>query len=223
MGRRPPGSHARRVGLLGFARLGRLPCLPGALAGMLAGALALAPSGAAGPGPWTTGGLAAQINGAGPVEAADSGVAESEVPGVPLPPAALEWRLRDLEGRDVTLRELLGRPLVINVWATWCLPCVAELRSFERLARSLEDADVGFVLVAPQDRAAVADWVRRRGYSLPFYVEGTRIPDAFGLEAVPTTWVLDARGRVLLRHRGSADWDRADVRALLRRLAAGGD
>lgn len=132
----------------------------------------------------------------------------------------LDWRLQTLDGRKVTLEELAGRPLVLNMWATWCLPCVAELRSMERLAGSLEDEEVGFVLVSPEARGAVSEWVRRRGYALPFYVEGTRMPEAFGLEAVPTTWVLDAAGRVVLKHRGAADWNRADVRALLRRLAA---
>ena len=134
----------------------------------------------------------------------------------------LDWRLWDLGGSEVSLVELTGRPLVVNVWATWCLPCVAEIRSLERLARSLEGEDVGFAMVAPQERRAVAQWVGRRGYALPFYVERAPMPEPFGLEAVPTTWILDAWGRVVLKHRGALDWDRDDVRALLRRLAAEG-
>ena len=137
------------------------------------------------------------------------------------PAQGLGWRLSDLDGDEVSLAELTGRPLVVNVWATWCLPCVAEIRSLERLARSLEGEDVGFALVAPQERRAVADWVGRRGHALPFYVEATPMPDAFGLEALPTTWILDAEGRVVLKHRGALDWDRDDIRELLRRLAAG--
>lgn len=146
-----------------------------------------------------------------PVAAQDAGAAPA-APG-------LDWRLSDLEGAEVSLAELTGRPLVINMWATWCLPCVVEIRSLERLAHSLEGEDVGFALVAPQERRAVADWVGRRGYALPFYVEDTPMPEAFGLEAVPTTWILDADGRVVLKHRGALDWDRDDVRALLRELA----
>lgn len=134
----------------------------------------------------------------------------------PAPP--LDWRLEALDGRTVHLADLVGRPVVLNVWATWCLPCVAELRSLERLARSPEGAGATFVLVAPQERSAVAAWVGRRGYRLPFYVEGTRMPSEFRLEAVPTTWILDRRGRVVIRHRGAADWDRQDVRALLAAL-----
>ena len=133
--------------------------------------------------------------------------------------APSDWRLLALDGREVAFAELAGRPLVVNFWATWCLPCVAELRSFERLAAELAGLDVGLVLVAPQDAAAVAEWVRRRGYELPFYVEATRIPGSFGLEAVPTTWVLDRAGRVVIEHRGAAEWDRPEVVALLRRLA----
>lgn len=139
------------------------------------------------------------------------------------PPPGAEWRLETLDGSEVALSDLTGRPLVLNFWATWCAPCVAELRSLERLAASLDGRDVTFAMVSPQDREAVATWVRRRGYRLPFYVEGSRIPAAFGLEAVPTTWVLDAGGRVVLKHRGSVDWDRDDVRALLLGLTAASD
>ena len=139
--------------------------------------------------------------------------------GESLPPG-LEWELRTLDGRSLRLADLAGRPVVLNVWATWCLPCVAELRSFERLARSMDGSNVAFAMVAPQSREAVAEWVSRRDYALPFYVEADRMPRAFGLEAVPTTWVLDAAGRVVLKHRGAVDWDRDDVRELLRRLAA---
>ncbi|HSH45709.1 MAG TPA: TlpA disulfide reductase family protein, partial [Longimicrobiales bacterium] len=52
------------------------------------------------------------------------------------------WRLRALDGTGTTLAELADRPVLLNAWATWCGPCVAELRSLERLARSLPDGRV---------------------------------------------------------------------------------
>ena len=135
------------------------------------------------------------------------------------PEPAAEWRLETLDGRSVTLSELADGPVVVNAWATWCLPCVAELRSLESLAAAPEAAGVTFVVVSPEDRSVVKPWVSRRGYRLPFYVEGTRMPESFGLRALPTTWILDGEGRVVLRHRGAADWDRPDVRALLASLS----
>lgn len=128
------------------------------------------------------------------------------------------WRLETLDGQRVTWAELADGPVVLNAWATWCLPCVAELRSLEALAASPEARGVRFVLVSPEDGPTVATWVARRGYRLPFYVEGSRIPDAFGLRALPTTWIVDGDGRVVLKRRGAADWDRAEVRALLASL-----
>lgn len=160
----------------------------------------------------STAALSALVLLAGPAAGPAAG---QQPPDDPAP----RWRLADLEGREVAFEDLVGAPVVLNFWATWCAPCVAELRSLEALARSLAGEDVRFVVVSPQERGAVADWVARRGYALPFYVEATRIPAAFGLEAVPTTWLLDRDGRVVLHHRGAADWDRDEVRALLRRLA----
>ena len=165
-------------------------------------------------------GVVALLAGALGIVAAAPAAAQRVPTAAEAPAPGLSWRLSDLAGTEVSLGELTGRPLVVNVWATWCLPCVAELRSLERLARSLDGEDVGFALVAPQERRAVAEWVGRRGYALPFYVEGTPMPEAFGLEALPTTWILDGEGRVVLKHRGAVDWDREDVRSLLRRLAS---
>lgn len=132
------------------------------------------------------------------------------------PPSPGEsWRIRALNGPEVALESLMDRPVLLNVWATWCVPCVAELRSLERLNRSLPPGRVRVIVVSPEDHDHVAQWAGRRAYDLPLYVEVTRMPEGFGLNAVPTTWVMDSRGRVVLRRRGAADWDRDDVRALL--------
>ena len=76
-------------------------------------------------------------------------------------------------------------------------------RAFGWRARIAEEYTFDAVRICAQ---AVAEWVRRRGYELPFYVEATRIPGSFGLEAVPTTWVLDRAGRVVIAHRGASGY-----------------
>lgn len=129
------------------------------------------------------------------------------------------WRLRDLEGREFRLDRWRGEVLFVNVWATWCRPCVAELAGIERLAASLPDRGIRFLLVSPEPASRVRRWLAGRGYALAFHVEGSRMPPSFGLVGVPTTWIIDREGRVVLRRHGVADWDRDSVRDLLRALA----
>ena len=142
--------------------------------------------------------------------------------------ADFDWALETLDGRETSLADFRGEVLVINAWATWCAPCVAELDAFQRLRDSLDDVDVRFLFVSAEDPEHVRQFLRRYGHrDLPAVVEGEPMPDAFGLRALPTTWIVDREGRIVLRHRGAADWDSDQVRALLRALAAdpgvGGD
>lgn len=133
--------------------------------------------------------------------------------------ADLSWRVAALDGRTFELRELRGRTLFVNVWATWCRPCIAELGSIARLRDSLRGVPVEFVLVAPERRATVSRFVRRSRLALPVYVEMSPIPESYGLAAVPTTFIVAPDGRIILAHRGAARWDRPDVVALVRRVA----
>ena len=130
-----------------------------------------------------------------------------------------EWTLRTLDGTTFTLGELRGRPVFVNLWATWCPPCIAELGSIEGLAASLGDS-VAFVLASPENADVVRAFVREHGLRIDPVLEETLAPESFGMSALPHTVVLDADGRMVLSHRGAADWDTPEVRELLRGLAA---
>lgn len=131
------------------------------------------------------------------------------------------WSLRTLDGDRVSLEELRGEVLFINLWATWCTPCVVEMRSIERLRDSLGDVDVRFLVVTHEDARPVERFLRARSYDLPIYLEVSPMPEAYGLEVLPTTYVVDRRGRIVLKHRGAARWDDDSVRGFLAHLAAG--
>ena len=134
--------------------------------------------------------------------------------------ADFAWPLLTLRGERLSLSAFRGSVIVINSWATWCEPCVAELRSLAALRAAVPDTDVVFVLVAAQRREPVQQFVRRRGLSLPVYLEGAPVPSAFGFEAVPTTWIINRTGAIVLRHRGAARWDLPATIAFLSALRA---
>lgn len=138
-------------------------------------------------------------------------------------PEASQWRLRGIDGTVVSFSEFRGRPVVLNVWATWCLPCVAELGSLASLSAAMQSdpatADVAFILLAPETARQVSAFAAKHRLNMPLYVELDAIPESLGVRALPTTIVFDAEGRVVLRHRGAANWDTPEMRKLLAGLA----
>ena len=145
-------------------------------------------------------------------------------PGDTGTPFDYDWSVEMHEGGLVEIAALSGRPLVVNVWATWCPPCVAELASFERLSEMLVEAEVEATLlfVSPESSDVVGPFVTRFGWDLPFAVERRRMPASLGELVLPTTFVVAPDGEIALRHRGATAWDRPEVVDLIRGLASGG-
>jgi thiol-disulfide isomerase/thioredoxin len=164
--------------------------------------------------------LASLVGGAVPHLSAQSRV-------IPAADSALiadaSWMWRTLDGRTRDVGSFRGSVLIVNSWATWCEPCVAELQSLDALRRAMPDTALKIALVAAQRREPVAAFVRRRQLALPVYLEVTLAPSVYNFSVVPTTWIIDQRGRIVLRHRGARDWNTPSVRAMLRELLGSGD
>lgn len=140
----------------------------------------------------------------------------------PLPTKSWDYsmELSDLNGASVDATQFSGRVLVLNFWATWCAPCVAEMPSLQRLREQTSDLDVRFALVTQESSGVVQEFVNERGTDLPIYLLAGDPPECFQSRAIPATFVLDKSGMVAMRHLGAARWDDAGVAAFVRGLAA---
>lgn len=120
--------------------------------------------------------------------------------GIPLPAI----RLPSLVGGSVTLSDFRGKPVVINVWATWCPPCVRELPALIRA--QAKHPEIRFVFVA-QDRGAqpVRTFLRLRHLGPRNVLLDTTgvVVSRFRSAALPTTFFFDARGRMTASHPGA--------------------
>jgi len=130
-----------------------------------------------------------------------------------------DWTLRTLDGAEASFAEFRGRPVFLNVWATWCGPCVSEMPSIERLHRSIADDDIAVVLVTDESADTVRDFLASRNLSLPVYLTPEEVPVEFASPGIPATFVVDPGGLILFRHVGAANWDDDACREFLRSLS----
>lgn len=132
----------------------------------------------------------------------------------------------DAEGRAKSLSDFVGQGIVVNLWATWCPPCVAEMPSLDRLAAALAAERIA-VLPLSSDRGgagAVRAFYERTGVkNLGIWLDPRgAAARALGARGLPTTVIVDRRGREAARLEGDAAWDAPEFLAAIRRLAGGG-
>jgi thiol-disulfide isomerase/thioredoxin len=123
------------------------------------------------------------------------------------------------EGEPVRLSVFRGRPVLVNLWATWCGPCVIEMPSLDALAEAEGPAlEVIAVAQDSEGRQKVSDFFAAHHFTRlePYLDQPMGLMGALHLDTLPTTILYDAQGREVWRMTGMADWRSARTRALLR-------
>jgi len=142
------------------------------------------------------------------------------------PQRAPDFAVSDLQGRTVRLSALRGKVVVLNLWATWCAPCVEEMPSMDKLWTRFRDRD--FVLLAvsqdEEGRRTVEPFVAKMHLSFPIFLDPEhQVGDRFGVWGYPETFVIDRNGYVVERVIGPRDWASSEATAALEALIAAGD
>lgn len=134
--------------------------------------------------------------------------------------ADFAWSPRDLDGHPVPLASFKGKPIFLNVWATWCPPCVRELPSIARLAANPRLEGVAILCVSVDDSPeTVKAFVKDKNWPASMTVlHSSQLPPVFTTEGIPATFVIDRDGKIVTSEVGAAEWDTPDVVRQLRQL-----
>ena len=126
--------------------------------------------------------------------------------------------LVDISGSRLVSDTLRGKPLFINVWATWCPPCLAEMPDIERLYQELGE-DITFIMISVDRNPQKAkNWTEKKQYSFPIYFVEESLPPSLSYEAIPTTWVIGSKGIIHYRHEGMAQYNTKMFKEFLQSL-----
>jgi thiol-disulfide isomerase/thioredoxin len=143
------------------------------------------------------------------------------VPPVPVPDIAFVAA----DGSEHRLQDFFGHGMVINLWATWCAPCVDEMPSLAALSKTLAPDDIA-VLPLSSDRGgvrAVEAFYQEHGITgLPVLLDPKgAAARAWHARGIPTSVIIDKQGQERARLEGSADWSQPNAAQIVRRLVAG--
>lgn len=167
----------------------------------------------------------------GCVQPADSPV-EIELPSEPLkwlaeeerPPLDLSGTFLNLEGEEVSLLDpdAEGNVVFLNLWATWCGPCLAEMPAMASLYQQLSGSGFSMVAVSEEDPETVREFLADSPYPFKILMDPENVlGNRFAVIAIPSTFIIDREGRLALRQTGAYHWDAAEVVEQFEPLLAG--
>lgn len=115
------------------------------------------------------------------------------------------WKLINDSGVPFDFNEARNKVVVVNFWATWCPPCIAEMPSLNKLYEAYNDRLV-ILYISDEADETVAKFKQKRGYKFPVYHAVSEYPKAFNVTSIPRTFVIDKQGRIVVDKTGAANW-----------------
>ncbi|WP_299825708.1 TlpA disulfide reductase family protein [uncultured Pontibacter sp.] len=133
-------------------------------------------------------------------------VANSEMAGA-------GFKMVDLQGKQVSFESLKGKVIFLNIWATWCPPCIAEMPNIQKLYDKVGSDKIAFVMLSVDEGGMqkVKKFIDKKKYTFPVYMPASSIPQEFYSNAIPTTFIISPEGKIVAKQEGMADYNTPEV------------
>jgi thiol-disulfide isomerase/thioredoxin len=124
-----------------------------------------------------------------------------------------DFDLTTIAGETISMDSLKGKVVFLNLWATWCGPCRAEMPAIQQLYQSLPNKKMAFVMLSIDkkgEEAKINKYLENQGFTFPVYRPTFRgensIPEMLKVPSIPTTFVIDKEGNVVYKNVGTANY-----------------
>lgn len=136
------------------------------------------------------------------------------------PLADFNLHVSDLNGEPVDMESYRGKVIFLNFWATWCMPCVAELPSINKLYNEFKEENIVFLLISNEKPEKVQRYKTKKKYEVPFMIQDrtSHIPRMYHSPGIPTTFIINKEGKVVKASSGAEDWDDDEFVATLKKM-----
>lgn len=139
-------------------------------------------------------------------------------PPKPLVPSLPALKLVDASGQTIDLGALKGKKVFVNLWATWCPPCRAEMPSIKKLASAVDSNKVAFVMLSlDEDFEAARQFARQTNLGLPIYAAAGSLPALFQTQGIPVTYIFNESGELIFRRDRAENYDQPQFVEMLQK------
>jgi thiol-disulfide isomerase/thioredoxin len=131
------------------------------------------------------------------------------------------FRIKDLNGNVLDVKDLKGRTIFLNLWATWCGPCRMEMPSIQSLYNQVDNKKIMFIMLSidrESDIEKIKSYIKDKEYTFPVYTAASLLPNQLQVGMIPSTFVVDSAGRVVATEKGAANYDTPQFKAFLEKL-----
>lgn len=120
-----------------------------------------------------------------------------------------QLRLTDHLGQTISLKDVEGKVILINFWATWCPPCKAEMPSLNTLYNQYKGKDnfVLFMIDVDHQMEHSFTYIQKQGFDLPVHQVESQLPAAFESKSIPFTVLINKKGEIVMKHEGMANYE----------------
>ncbi|MBT1705362.1 TlpA family protein disulfide reductase [Chryseosolibacter indicus] len=133
------------------------------------------------------------------------------------------FELRDLKGNIIEATTLKDKVVFINLWATWCGPCRAEMPSIQELYNKVDSSKILFVMLSldkPQNIEKVKQFVADKEFTFPVYMPNGSLPKQLNVSSIPTTFVIGKDGKIKMQKTGVASYNTPKFEKFINDLTA---
>lgn len=130
--------------------------------------------------------------------------------------ASYNFSLVSLDGQKINPEDLRNKVVFLNIWATWCPPCIAEMPGIYELYQSVNDEEIIFVMVSVDENIdKLKLFLEKKSYTFPVYLPEDPLPEVYQTRSIPTTFVISPQGEIVFKEEGMANYNTDDFRTFL--------
>lgn len=133
-----------------------------------------------------------------------------------------DFTIKNLSGEKFSFDQYKGKVVFLNLWATWCGPCKAEMPGIQKLYDEVGGDGISFVMLSidrDRDQPKVEKYVKGKAFTFPIFMPSGFLTDQLNVPSIPTTFIIDKTGKIVTKEVGTTNFNTPKFKKFLKELA----